>query len=570
MRRRLVIIALVGGLALPVAGAVAQAEAERRVDAAVERLRAAIGPDARITWGMRQVDPVSGRTRLGDVLVTSAGRRVTMAEVLLEDVSDTRLGRAEFRAVLMTEGKGERTELARLVLGGVPIPAAGQGVDLTRLEIGLLEAETLTITGPEGRVALGRLSAQGYAPGALGQATAEGFEYRGAGANPNHARIGRFAVAGVTMPAPGQDFDIKDVTLRSASLEGANLVDPDKQVDVTLGRLALRDFVPGRLLDLAVEGVSVGAEFGAMGPGVVRLGRFVVQGIDAAALVTAWSTNIQPPDPAPGVPQLIQLQGLTAEANGAPLFSLGRFQADGSVAADGVIGGALVVEGLRVTLPRGTVAPLEQMGFTEIAGGMELRGTLARQGGVFALSPWRTRWNDAGTLTLGGRFLDMPAPLPGTTLDPDAQTAALMAARVEQATLSFRDQGLIGRAIAWQARQQRMPEARVREQWAQMVLAMPIPGAAPPPRSRPAPAAPASKGAPAPAAGGKGGPEASVPAADPFTPIREAMASFVRQPREIEFTVRPARPMAFGEMAGLAGAGPAEAMRQLGLTVRLP
>jgi hypothetical protein len=52
--------------------------------------------------------------------------------------------------------------------------------------------------------------------------------------------------------------------------------------------------------------------------------------------------------------------------------------------------------------------------------------------------------------------------------------------------------------------------------------------------------------------------------------VREALAQFIRQPREIEFSIRPARPMAFGEMAGLTAAGPAEAARQLGLTARLP
>ncbi|NGM18879.1 hypothetical protein G3576_02560 [Roseomonas stagni] len=575
MRRRLVIIAVAGAIALPVAGALAQAEAERRVDRAIEFLRQSIGPDARIAWGLRQVDPVTGRTRLGDVTVTSGNRRVTVAEVLITDVSDTRLGRAEMRSLLMTEGKGERSEVARLVLGGIPIPATG-AVDFTRFEIGTLEAEAVSMRGPEGNLQLGRLVAEGYAPGALGQATAEGFEFRGAGATSNHARIGRFAVAGVTMPAPGQDFDIKDVTVRSASLEGATLTDPEKKVDLALGRLAMRDWAPGRLLDLAVEGVSLGAEFGAMGPGVFRLGRFVVQGIDAAGLATAWSTNVQPPDPAPGVPQLILAEGITAEANGAPLLSLGRIQTDGSMAADGVISGTLAVDGLRITLPRGTSAPLEQLGYTEIAGGMEMLGSFARQGGMLAIGPWRTTWNEAATLTLSGRFLEMPAPAPGTPIDPDAQTAALLAARLQQLTLSWRDQGLLGRAIAMQARQQRVPEARIREQWAQMVMGMPIPGAGPsaPPRGRAAPPAPATKGAatPAPATGKGAAPAPAAPAAgqpDPFMPLREALAQFIRQPREIEISLRPLTPIAFGELTGLAGQS-AEAARLLGLTVRLP
>ena len=115
-----------------------------------------------------------------------------------------------------------------------------------------------------------------------------------------------------------------------------------------------------------------------------------------------------------------------------------------------------------------------------------------------------------------------------------------------------------------------------------MALAMPIPGAGPaasPGRAAPAPV-PARKGAaPAapPAASSKGAaPQAAAPhsaaphaaagAADPFQQVRDAVARFIRQPGELEFTLRPPQPVSFEAMQGLAGAGPVEAARRLGLS----
>ena len=92
-------LAFAGAITLTAAGALAQAEAERRLDAAIERLRSAIGPEARITIGRREVDPVTGRARLTDVVLSDPETRTTIAEILLNELSDTRLGRAELRQI---------------------------------------------------------------------------------------------------------------------------------------------------------------------------------------------------------------------------------------------------------------------------------------------------------------------------------------------------------------------------------------------------------------------------------------------------------------------------------------
>ena len=110
---------------------------------------------------------------------------------------------------------------------------------------------------------------------------------------------------------------------------------------------------------------------------------------------------------------------------------------------------------------------------------------------------------------------------------------ALAGSRLAGLTLTLRDQGLMGRVIAQQARQQRIPPARLREQWAQMALALPLPGGS--------------------------------PTADPYLPVRQALAAFIRQPGTLEIALRPKAPVPLVELP-LALADPAGTALRLGLT----
>jgi hypothetical protein len=567
MRHRLATIAFAGSfsavMALAGAGALAQAEAERQLDAALERLRASFGPEARLTTGLRQVDPVTGRARLGDFAITAPGESLNAAELLLSDVTPTRLGRAEARSlVLVTRKSGaeDRFELARLVLGGMSLPPPGQGFSPATFELAQLEAEGLRGAGASGTLTAGRISAEGYGPSVLGAARAEGVEFR-EGKGGNSFRLGRIAVQSLVMPPFDKpDPDPRAFSVQMLTLEAGELRDPAQDVDLAIGRFALRDWVRGRTTDIALEGLRVGAPFGALGPGTVRIGRMAAQGVDAAGALAAALDGLQIPDPVPGTPQSVTVEGVTAEAGGQPVFALGRMLVDSSMDATGLATGGLILQGMRITLPPGTSDWLDQHGYREIAGGSELRGTVRREGGVLDIEPFRIAWDQAATLTLRAGLTGMPVPKPGERRDDDAYLAQLMQARLGSLSLGLRDQGLLGRVIAQQARQQRVPEARLREQYAQMALGMPIPGAGPAPQGRPAPGrapAPSGKGVPAPAA---------APQADPFQPVREAVASFIRQPGELEIMLRPAQPVSFTALQGLAGANPAESARRLGLS----
>jgi hypothetical protein len=183
---------------------------------------------------------------------------------------------------------------------------------------------------------------------------------------------------------------------------------------------------------------------------------------------------------------------------------------------------------------RGEAAMLEALGYREIAGGIETRASLPRTGGRLEIDPLRIAWDEAATLAFAAQFDGVP-PLSeaGEAVEQDATLLALAGSRLAGLTLTLRDQGLMGRVIAQQARQQRIPQARLREQWAQMALALPVPGAN--------------------------------PANDPFLSVRQALAAFIRQPGTLEIALRPKAPVPLAEWPA-ALADPAGTALRLGLT----
>jgi hypothetical protein len=553
MRTRFAGFAVLGAVTLAGAGALAQAEAERRLDAAIERLRGALGPDTQITFARRQIDPVTGRATLGGILLADPTRRLSIEEAVLSAVTETRIGRAELRALRLEEGKDGQTTLGRLVIGGLTLPPLGQGFEIEKAEIGLLELDGLQGTRQrEGSMRIGRLAIEGYAPGVLGSARIEGVQYDGTGPDAARFSLGRLAVGGLVMPLPGAALEPGSVRISELAVEGLALREPDSKVELTLGRVALRDFVPGRAVSFSLEGLQLAASFGALGAGTARLGRASLTGLDAAGTLAAVLEGVQVPDPMPGVPQALLFEGFTLETAGQPLLAVGRLTSDTAMDAAGVLTGGGVLEGLSVTPPRGSAAWLEELGYRSIRGRIESRGMARREGGPLTIDPLAIQWEQAGTLRLTARAEGLPGSQAGQRLEPADYLARLAAGRLVGLTLRWEEDGLLGRVVAQQARAQRMPEARLREQWAQMALSMPLQGAAPPPgRGRAATPQPGD-------------------AADPFGPMRTAIADFIRNPRAIELTLSPPAPIAFDAMQALANAGPAEAARRFGLSVRVP
>ncbi|WP_270936032.1 hypothetical protein, partial [Falsiroseomonas oryzae] len=419
MTSRLPAIVLVGVLSLAGAGALAQAEAERRLDAAIERLRQAIGPDARLEIGRREVDPVTGRAVLFDVAVTQGGNRLAVPELRLADVSETRIGRAELlRGTYRAEG-GPQGEVARILVAGLPVPVAGKSLDLGNLSFDAVEVEALRIDDPaRGAIRLARLAARDWRPHALAAGSLEGFEFRDTGQDPQALRLGGVTLEAITLPVANGDFDPLAFRAARIALQGAELREPGSQVSLSLGRLSLQDWTPGRPTALAVEALRVGSPAGALGAGEVSLARLEAGGIDAARTLAAVMGGLQVPDPFPGTPQRVSLEGLDAALEGQPVLALARLLTEGSLEG-GIARGGMLAEGLRITPPRGQAEWLTALGYREMAGGLELRGSAPRAGGRLEMAPVRIAWDEAATLNLAAQVDGIPAAPPeGSAVDP--------------------------------------------------------------------------------------------------------------------------------------------------------
>uniref|UniRef100_UPI001F390C4B hypothetical protein n=1 Tax=Falsiroseomonas oryziterrae TaxID=2911368 RepID=UPI001F390C4B len=490
MRPRLPGLALAGLVLVAGAGALAQAEAERRLDAAIERLRAALGPGGSLAIGGRRVDPVTGQATLTDVVLVQGENRVTIPELRLADVSETRIGRAEaLRPRQAGTGPAATTaEAARILLAGVPLPAPGQPFDWTRLSAEALEVETLRLQSPEqGTLRLERLALRDARREGLGSGTLEGLDYAATGTDAQAFRLGRVALEALVLPlGQGDAFDPIAFRAGRIAVENLALRDPDQDVVLGLSRFDLQDWIPGRQASLTVERLETASRAAGMGQLEARLARLAISGVDGPGTVAAVLGNRQPPDPRPGVPQRAVLEGLEASLDGQRVLVLPRLASEASL-ENGIAAGAFAVEGLRVIPPSPYDDWLRALGLDEIAGGIELRGSVPRAGGRLEVAPFRIAWTDAATLTANVVLEGMPAtPAEGAEIDQQATLDAYAEARIGAVTLALRDQGLLGRILASQARQQRIPEARLREQWAQMALALPLPGAAPPgPAPRP-------------------------------------------------------------------------------------
>ncbi|PWS36650.1 hypothetical protein DFH01_16055 [Falsiroseomonas bella] len=551
MRHRLPAYALGGVLLVAGAAALAQAEAERRLDAAIERLRAALPPEMRLEIGGRQVDPVTGRATLSGVVLTDGKGRLEVPELRLADVTETRLGRAEALRVTLRTPEGGTGEVARLLVAGLPVPVEGKSLNLQNITLDALEVEAARIQDPaQGAVSLERLTLRELRPDGVASAAASGFAFRGTQQDPQEARLGRIELEAVTLPVDNADFAPQKFRAGRILIQGAQLRDPTDGVTLGLREASLRDWTPGNAMTLALQGLQVAAPATGYGQIEMSLGRLDVSGVDAAGTVDAVIGGLQVPDPMAGTPQRLSLEGLDARWDGQPVFALGRLLSEASL-ENGVARGSMAAEGLRIIPPRGYADWLEMLGYQEIAGGLEIRGSVPREGGRMEIAPIRVSWDQAATLGIEAQVDGAPpAPEAGTAMDPAETAMQFAAAQLAGLSLSLRDHGLLGRVLTVQARQQRMPEARLREQWAQMALAMPMPGSPPPGRRGAAPQA-------------KGAPQA---AQDPMAPIRQAVASFIRQPGTLEITVRPPKPVAFGEISAMGG-DPAQAIARLGISV---
>jgi len=559
MRRRLL---LAGGVALPLAfgapvltRAVAQAEAERQLDAAIARLRTGLGPGGAVEWRARSVDPATGTARFQDVSIRRGANRVAAAELVLERAAPDRIGRAVASNVTVEEAQppagggtpGPITVTAgRVTLGDLLLPNAdgGPALDLANLAVGEAQAEGIRMRNPgRGESELGRLTLAGYAPGAVREATIEGFRFHDRSPDKGEVRmnIGRARLAGAAVPRIGAAFDPWALAADTALIEGAEILSEKQQTNIRLGRLQLDGWGTGRLTTLALEGAKVDGETAQTGPYVAELGRVAVAGVPLRDTVHAIVHDVAPPANRPGQEQTASVEGLSVSAAGAPVLAIGSLRGrNGWDPANAAVeAGTLAAEGIALNLPAEYGGDqLAELGFKRILARFGIDSRLTRTEGRLTAEPFQFQAQGMGTLALTMDIRGVTIPQPGQPNPPKDDPMALAAEwSVAAMSIRYTEEGLIHSLLARQAAQENVPERTLRERYAGLAARTPIPGAQ-----------------------GKDGPQ--------IMAVRNAFASFARDLGTIEIAMRPARPLPLLEFATLAGRPPEQAVRELNLTAR--
>ncbi|MCR0981708.1 hypothetical protein [Roseomonas populi] len=546
MNRRLL---LAGCFALPIGlGALAQAEADRQLDAAIARLRTALGPDAVVEWRERRVDPVTGAARLAGVTVRQGPNRLTAEEITLSGLAEDRVAQAVANGVRLEEAKrGDApgpmvATLGRVTLAGFVLPPATPGgpVNWSAATLESGQAEGLRVEAPgRGEASLGRASVTGYAPGRLGEAVLEGLTFTDRSKGETRLALGRARLAGAVVPRIGGEVDPWALAADAALLEGVELKVEKEEVAIRMGRVTAEAWGEGRNTNLAAEGLRVEGSSAETGPFAADLGRLRVAGVPLRDMARAYATDVNPPQPRQGEEQSADLEGLAVTAGGAPLVRIGTLRATSGwdPAAPATQASALAAEGISFNLPdEFGGAWLSGLGFKDILARLTMAAKLTPEGRMTA-DPLSFDLANMGRLgiTMDVRGVEVPkagAPSP----DKDDPFALVANWSLAGFSIRYTEDGLLRAVLAQQAQQERVPEQQLRERYATMALRAPLPGT---------------------------GPKEPLE----IRRMREALAGFARNPGSIEIALRPAKPVPMLELMGAAALPPDRLVRDLGLSI---
>ncbi|MFC7544497.1 hypothetical protein ACFQU2_40805 [Siccirubricoccus deserti] len=360
----------------------------------------------------------------------------------------------------------------------------------------------------------------------MGEAVALGVTIGGAGATP--ALIGRIQLEGFRLrrPAAGEALAPGDLTVDLLRLEGLAV---QGETPFAIATLTVEDWAAGKPGRFTLTGLDVLTPAAGL-VDRLRLGRIALRGYDLPTMLAAVIARTPPPQPGGEVG--MEVEDVAATLGGAAIGSLGSLRISAEAPAGGVPGGAqsgrIALRDLRVA-PFPLIAPwLTRFGYTELTGDITIEARVDPAAERMDLSSFAV-----SARGMGGLGLSMQ--LEGVSTDPGRIADNAERMRLAGATLRYVDQSLFGRWVADQARQQRVPEARLREQYASMAAAAVIQGQRD---------------------------------AGPLAPALAAVQRFLRgQARTLEVSLRPPQPVPVADFAGLGAAGPVEAQRRLGLEV---
>ncbi|WP_376088827.1 hypothetical protein ACE7GA_16855 [Roseomonas sp. CCTCC AB2023176] len=556
------------------AHAVAQAEAERRLDAALDRFRAVLPPGSTFEMRGRTVDPVTGVARLTSVLVRDGESQLVAEEVTLRDLDDDRVGAATVRGLRLTGparsatpavppaapptgGKGPAPgaapaaasgalTIAQTSLTNLRLPGAGgtgpAAVNWAEAAVESAVMEAVAFEAPDpGAFTLGRVTLSNYAPGRIGEATLEGLRFtEDPSKGQGRMALGRARLANATIPRIGADADPWTLTADTALIEGAELDLPGERITFRLGRLEVEGWGEGRLTRAALAGLAfAGPGNGTVGDFDLRAGRLEFSGFPMYNTARAMARNVAPPSAAPTRAVSGMAQGLSATFSGRQVVAIGGMRLESAPMPNDPTAqaGTMTVEGISLDLPpEAGGSLLSGLGYRALTGRIDVTSTGSEASRTLTADPLAITADNMGRLELRMDIRNWSNPPAGSDMSDSGQALARMAEwQLASFAIRYADAGLLPRVFAQQAREQRVPEARLRDQYAQMTLQTPLPEGRDPNATR---------------------------------LIRQAVANFIRNPGTIEIAMRPPQPLAFGALMGVSGNPSGDLVRELGLTAR--
>lgn len=262
---------LAAGLLAGGAYATAQAVAEANVREVLDRLRAALGPDAVVQPGRIRIEPIAGRVRLDSLTVgpsAAAPQRIVIADVVADDVRPAArgFGRLSLHGIRLLEGAEEVGRIGSVTMEGLALPD-GPASAWSELALDRLDVLDVALRVPnEFSLHVAYLMAEGVGgdradayemqtvvfelePGApverieFATISAENLRLIPAviaalarQAPPVPPGVGRFALSGFAVRAGGEEvLRIEDLTNRSTAIE--------ERPGATLEELAVSGFV---------------------------------------------------------------------------------------------------------------------------------------------------------------------------------------------------------------------------------------------------------------------------------------------------------------------------------------
>jgi hypothetical protein len=387
------------------------------------------------------------------------------------------------------------------------------------------EGEVLTLNGAElrqgsERLVIERLVLEGLSSEGLRRGEARGIRGETSGGPFTLAELDVERLALLPL-RPGQAVNERDpdqITLGGLRLAGLEV---EGETRVSLREFVLSGWQLGRAGQMGFQGLRVRVPGGEASE--VSVDRAGLEGLDLAALMQAAVRNRTPPPP-PAGRQAYRVDGVTVSREGRALGGLGSIVVEGQTQPDGASAGRLVVHDAALEhFPEVAVA-LDAVGLRRLSMELSIEASWTPRNGRLEMPTLAFGVRDLGALALGW-------VLEG--VDPSGAMTDPSRVRLYEARLRYADQSLYERTLRDQAQRERTTPERIRQQHAQMIGGFLTP-------SRPDRA---------------------------VDSVRNALLRFVGgQAREVEITIRPARPVTLEALQPLLGGGPSEIVRGLGIT----